>query len=463
MSDDRKLYRSFISYSQKDKAWGRRIHTWLETYRVPVGVMAAIEPTRRLGRFFRDEEEMPAADNIATVVSKAIKSAESQIVICSPRSAQSKWVEAEIRHFRATNPEGKVFAVIIDGAPNSGDPATECFPPALRAGFNPDRPDLLPIEPMGLDVRVDGKDRICARLAAGLLNVDFDDLWQRDRRRSDQRQRRAMIGMASTSLMFALLASAALWFGFAAQTNAKEARRQQAIATARSEEAIAARRDLQHEYLTMLGEAAVNEVLSRDAEPGTLTLQDQSAFTVLMQQRGAPFAVARDFGDGRVLVVAHDKVLNGVASGRSEGFLRRTLAWLKGARGPQAVLISAGHCEWLPNDSPDWALPELMQRWGYEVRVTNDPLHAAALADVGVLIIGNAWGNFSDEERAAVERFVGAGGGVLLAGLGWSWQQSSTEPDMGCPGQTAGQDVSNMATYPMNRLAAPFGVQWPQD
>ena len=34
-------YRAFISYSQQDKDWGRRIHTWLETYRVPAGVVAA--------------------------------------------------------------------------------------------------------------------------------------------------------------------------------------------------------------------------------------------------------------------------------------------------------------------------------------------------------------------------------------------------------------------------------------
>jgi hypothetical protein len=182
-----------------------------------------------------------------------------------------------------------------------------------------------------------------------------------------------------------------------------------------------------------------------------------------MQQRGQPFAAARDFGAGRVLVVAHDKVLNGVPTGRSQGFLRRTLAWLKGPRGPQAVLISAGHCEWLPNDAPDWALPGLMQAWGYQVTVTAEPLTAEALATAGVLIVGNAWGNFSDAERAAVERFANAGGGVLLAGLGWSWQQQSTEPDMGCPGQDGGQNVADMATYPMNRLAEPFGVRWPEE
>lgn len=102
-----KQFRSFISYSQKDKAWGKRIHTWLETHRVPVGVIAGIEPNRRLGRFFRDEEEMPAADNIATVVSRAIKSAESQIVICSPHSAKSKWLKPRSVIFGRRTPLAK--------------------------------------------------------------------------------------------------------------------------------------------------------------------------------------------------------------------------------------------------------------------------------------------------------------------------------------------------------------------
>ena len=53
-------YRAFISYSQQDKDWGRRIHTWLETYRVPAGVGPGAQPERRLGRFFRDDEDMAA-------------------------------------------------------------------------------------------------------------------------------------------------------------------------------------------------------------------------------------------------------------------------------------------------------------------------------------------------------------------------------------------------------------------
>lgn len=451
-----KQFRSFISYSQKDKVWGKRIHTWLETYRVPVGVIAGVEPNRRLGRFFRDEEEMPAADNIAAVVSRAIKSAETQIVICSPHSAQSKWVEAEIRHFRASNPGGKVFAVIIDGAPNSGDPETECFPAPLRADFDDDDPDAMPIEPMGLDVRIDGKDRICARLAAGLLNVDFDELWQRDRRRAEQRQRRTILSLAAISLVFAVLAGAAVWFGV-------EAQRQAELAAQRSAEADAARTYLQREYLSMLGEAAITDVLRRSADPGALEMDVPASWVVLMQRRDLVFAAARDYGDGRIMAVAHDGVLSGPASTRADGFLRRTLAWLKGPRGAQIVVVAAGHCEWLPNDEPHWRLPALMRDWGHDVVVAEGALDDTVLADAGVLIVGNAWGDFSADEIAAVERFARRGGGVLAAGLGWSWMQDGAADDMSCPGMIAQQDVTDLATYPMNRLARAFGARWTAD
>ncbi len=199
-------YRAFISYSQQDQAWGKRLHTWLERYKIPLGALVGISNDRRLGRFFRDEEEMPAAADIAGHVRDAIDHAESLIVICSPRSARSEWVNAEIHHFRRTGRADKVFAVIIDGAPNSGDPETECFPPALRASGDPNDPDALPIEPLGLDIRKDGRDRACARLAAGLLDIDFDDLWQRDRRRAEQRQRATIATLAGVALVFAALA-----------------------------------------------------------------------------------------------------------------------------------------------------------------------------------------------------------------------------------------------------------------
>lgn len=220
MVDAGKRYRAFISYSQQDADWGKRLHRWLETYRVPLGAQVDVQLPRRLGRFFRDEEEMSAASNIAELVRLAIEDAESLIVVCSPRSAQSKWVNAEIHHFRRTGRGRRVFAFIIDGIPNSGDPATECFPPALRAAGDPDDPDALPIEPLGLDIRKDGRAKACARLAAGLLSIDFDNLWQRERRRTETQQRWITGGLAATTLAFAGLATAAVAFGLQSQRRA---------------------------------------------------------------------------------------------------------------------------------------------------------------------------------------------------------------------------------------------------
>ena len=85
-----KRFCGFISYSQKDKVWGKRLHGWLETYRIPSGVLVEGAPDRRLGRFFRDEEEMAASGDIAEIVRQAIDSSVNLIVVCSPHSARSK-------------------------------------------------------------------------------------------------------------------------------------------------------------------------------------------------------------------------------------------------------------------------------------------------------------------------------------------------------------------------------------
>jgi hypothetical protein len=212
-----KYYRAFISYSQQDAVWGKRFQGWLEIYQLPAGIRAGATGSRRLGRFFRDNEDMAAAADIAEQVRTAIANSDGLIVICSPRSAQSKWVNAEILQFRRTGGGHGVFAFIIDGVPNSGDRQTECFPPALRAMGAPQDPSALPIEPLGLDVRKDGRAKACARLAAGLLGVDFDDLWRRDQRRAANRQRLLVAGLAALSLVFAVLTGFAVSFGVQAR------------------------------------------------------------------------------------------------------------------------------------------------------------------------------------------------------------------------------------------------------
>lgn len=57
----RERYRAFLSYSHTDSTVARRLHRRLETYRLPRHLaMTELEgaPPRRLGRIFRDREEL---------------------------------------------------------------------------------------------------------------------------------------------------------------------------------------------------------------------------------------------------------------------------------------------------------------------------------------------------------------------------------------------------------------------
>lgn len=193
MSEQGRRYCAFISYSQKDRAVAARLQRAMEAFRAPRGVVAdGIDATtRKIGRFFRDEEDLGAAPDLTEELQRQITNADALIVVCSPHAAQSVWVNREIIHFKRTGRADRIFAVIVDGEPNAGSSADpvrskrECFPPALKVRVASDGALTNEREePLGIDLRKDGLAKVRARLAAGLLGVDFDDLWRRDRRRA---------------------------------------------------------------------------------------------------------------------------------------------------------------------------------------------------------------------------------------------------------------------------------------
>lgn len=204
------LYRAFVSYSHADKEFGRWLHNRLESYRFPKqSVGRATERgavTVRLGRLFRDEAEAGAADNLAAIIENALDNAQDMIVICSPKSARSPWVDKEIRYFKAKRPDGQVFAVILDGVPNSNDPETECFPPALKYAVGADlelRTDHRE-EPLAANAAADGREDAALRLLAGLSGLTFNDLRDREAQRVRAQRRRAALTMAAALVLIGL-------------------------------------------------------------------------------------------------------------------------------------------------------------------------------------------------------------------------------------------------------------------
>ena len=137
--------------------------------------------------------------------------AEHLIVIASPASARSAYVEREIREFAAINRKrarpGRILTLIVDGEPNADDPRQECLPAALRGGLAAE--DGAPVEPLAADARPtgDGKTRALAKLVAGMLGVRYDALVRRDL----QRRRRLHAAIAATVCVAALIASGVAW------------------------------------------------------------------------------------------------------------------------------------------------------------------------------------------------------------------------------------------------------------
>jgi len=195
-------YWAFLSYSHTDRQWGDWLHKALETYRVPRRLIG--QESRdgkipaRVFPVFRDREELPVSADLSSNIDEALRESRYLIVICSPRSAQSRWVGEEIKTFKKLGLEDRILALIVDGEPNASDgkdgfrPEDECFHEALRYRWSEDgKTTALRSEPIAADAREDkdGRNNAKLKLLAGLLGVNYDDLKQRDNERRIRRLR----------------------------------------------------------------------------------------------------------------------------------------------------------------------------------------------------------------------------------------------------------------------------------
>ena len=168
------------------------MHKSLEAYRTPLALVK-LGIAGRVGRVFRDEEELAASPQLSKSIEDALHVSEFLIVVCSPRTPDSRWVEEEILRFQASGKEQRILTLLIEGEPH------ESFPAALRDA-----------EPLAGDVRlVPGesarqlRETAKLKLLAALLGCRFDDL----RRRELQRQRRRWIMFGSFATLLLIVVS----------------------------------------------------------------------------------------------------------------------------------------------------------------------------------------------------------------------------------------------------------------
>jgi hypothetical protein len=80
-----------------------------------------------VGRVFRDEEELAASPHLSREIREALDRSEWLIVVCSPRTPASRWIAAEVEHFRARGRGDRIRSLLVEGEPG------ESFPVPLLA------------------------------------------------------------------------------------------------------------------------------------------------------------------------------------------------------------------------------------------------------------------------------------------------------------------------------------------
>ena len=113
---------AFISYKrgEADEKWARRLHRELERYRIPVGDIP--KAARREGeiylprhlRIFRDKLDLGSHSRLEQGLSDNLNASRFLIVICSKRSAESPYVDAEVRHFVETGRGENIVPFFIE-------------------------------------------------------------------------------------------------------------------------------------------------------------------------------------------------------------------------------------------------------------------------------------------------------------------------------------------------------------
>ena len=224
-------YLAFITYAHKDEERATWMRRKLENFHIPrnlIGKDGLYGPIpNRLYPIFRDRDELAGAAQLGPLIEQALQDSSHLIVLCSPHAVRSRWVNEEIRLFKAMGKADRVLCIVLDGEPmaedTNGDPEEECLPLAARRKVD-DQGNILHeiFEPGAADLRSsgDGEKDAMLKIVAGLLGVGLDEIKQRD---ILARQRR-LVRITSTAVLLAISAIGMATYSFYQRNEAAKAK-----------------------------------------------------------------------------------------------------------------------------------------------------------------------------------------------------------------------------------------------
>ncbi|MBR3468325.1 MAG: toll/interleukin-1 receptor domain-containing protein [Lachnospiraceae bacterium] len=204
-------YVAFISYrhTELDKKVAKKVHYMVEHYIIPKELRK--DGNKKLGKVFRDEEELPVSSNLTQSIETALDHSKFLIVICTPNLIQSIWCQREIAYFIEKHGRDHVVGILVDGTPD------ESFPKLLTQHIELDEDgneSIREVEPLAAnltDVNHRYKEsrlrKEAVRLYAALLGCPFDSLWQREKRQ----KMRKLVALMALAMTIALAFCASIY------------------------------------------------------------------------------------------------------------------------------------------------------------------------------------------------------------------------------------------------------------
>src|SRR5277367_3391158 len=214
-------FRAFLSYNHADQRTVAWLHKALENYRIPKDLQGT--PGRdgpipkQLFPIFRDRDELSSSPDLSRSIKEALQASAYLIVVCTPASAKSRWVNQEITEFIKLGRADRIYALIVEGEPGESPDQGGCFPPALRTRLGADGEIVNDPsrEVLAADLRPegDGRDDAKLKLIAGLLGIPYNSL----RRREVAAARRRLLitqGIAAAMAVLAVAAGIGGWLSY---------------------------------------------------------------------------------------------------------------------------------------------------------------------------------------------------------------------------------------------------------
>ena len=175
-----KEYFAFISYKREDEKWAKWLQHKLEHYKLPSNLNGRADLPNEIRPIFKDTSELTPG-NLPEQIQEALNLSKNLIVICSPRSAKSEWVNREVETFIAMGRIANIIPFIIEGSPFAKDSKEECFPKSLRE--LPKEQEIL-----GANINEMGRDAAAVKVVSKMFNLKFDTLWQRYEREKKKKR-----------------------------------------------------------------------------------------------------------------------------------------------------------------------------------------------------------------------------------------------------------------------------------